>query len=135
VVINGVAFVHFFEASVLRDYYNRARVARTEAGLMPPPNIGLWLSLYRREDPHYPYSIGQGFGIDHPAVQKVPLSLPIPEKIAQSPQTPIEPNAIGDQGKAFHDALDRIRLDQIPVGGAVTLRRVAENRVAVEIEA
>jgi len=69
------AYVHEYRGEVLRDYYNRAREARAEAGYPTPLGVGFWLALYKKEDPKDPFSIGRGFGFDYPGKQ-VPLSLP-----------------------------------------------------------
>lgn len=69
------AFVHHFDAEVLRrDHFNRARDARTAAGKPPAVGIGMWLALYRNENPTHVGTIGYGFGNKYPPVQKVSLA-------------------------------------------------------------
>lgn len=66
------ALVHIFDASEMRDRFDRAYKARIDAGHSIPLGRGLWLALYEEEGTA-PGRVGAGAGLAHPPVGRVPL--------------------------------------------------------------
>ncbi len=68
-----MALVHWFDATEMRDRFDRAYSARQQANYSIPVGRGLWLSLYDEEGPS-PTRVGAGAGVVHPPIARVPLN-------------------------------------------------------------
>jgi hypothetical protein len=67
------ALVHIFDASDIRDRFDRAYAARRKAGHKIPLGRGLWLSLYDDEATDPVTRIGAGAGAVHRPIARIPL--------------------------------------------------------------
>ena len=70
------AQVHLIEGNEMRARFDRAYVARKEAGYTLPIGRGVWVSLYESELNDPVTHVGAGAGLTHPPIARVPLTLP-----------------------------------------------------------
>lgn len=59
--------VYLFDAAEVREQFNAAYSARTDAGLTVRENFGMWLRL-DKDDRDIPRSVGTGLGDSHPPI-------------------------------------------------------------------
>jgi hypothetical protein len=104
------AYVHKFDAKLLRPYFYRAREARTAAGQPPSTGVGMWLKLYGEEDAKKVWTIGAGFGLTYPPIDKVPLV-----------------------GEAEQQAPERVQMVSVPKDGGAIQVDVGHVRITIEI--
>lgn len=68
------ALVHWFGADDLRERFDRALVAREEAGYKERHDRGVWLPLYIADDGQVVRFVGGGIGLENPPIARVPLN-------------------------------------------------------------
>lgn len=94
------ALVHIFDATELRERFDRAYAARREAGHSLPVGRGVWVSLYHEESTDPVNRVGAGIGLLRKPVATVPLDKEAAAG-AQPARVPTATAAAGEDDDSF----------------------------------
>lgn len=84
------------EADEMRQRFDRAYAARIAQKRKIQLGRGVWLSLYDEESTNPVYHVGAGAGLDHPAIDRVPLTPEVPNSSVIAPSKNVEQLSVPD---------------------------------------
>ena len=133
------ALVHWLPADDMRERFDQAKKARSEANRVMPDRRGIWIPLYEREDASENVSyVGGGAGLDYPPIARVRL-----ENESESPPTsqlaPASGSSKPSVARGGHARSDNDDAGRFSIGDAKRLLAaslgVAESSIKITIEA